>query len=73
MKREFSFQKGWSQVKQGEVSAVRAKLMTALSITTRMAFLNRLNGSVEPKVTEHEAIERIFKEHGITEIWGEVK
>ena len=73
MNRDFSFQKGWSQVKQGEVSVVRTQLMTALSITTRMAFLNRLNGDVEPKVTEYEAIERIFKEHGIAEIWGEMK
>ena len=67
---EFSFQKGWSQVKQGDVSTVRTKLMSALNITTRMAFLDRLNGKVEPKVTEHQAIENIFSEYGITEIWG---
>lgn len=67
---EFSFQKGWSQVKQGDASTVRSKLMAALNITTRMAFLDRLNGKVEPKVTEHRAIEEIFAEYGITEIWG---
>jgi hypothetical protein len=67
---EFSFQKGWLQVKQGDASAVRSKLMVALNITTRMAFLDRLNGKVEPRVTEHCAIEEIFAEYGITEIWG---
>ena len=70
MENNFSFQKGWSQVKQGDVSTVRTKLMSALNITTRMAFLDRLNGKVEPKVTEHQAIENIFSEYGITEIWG---
>lgn len=67
---EFSFQKGWSQVKQGDAAAVRSKLMAALNITTRMAFLDRLNGKVEPKITEHRAIEDVFAEYGITEIWG---
>ena len=67
---EFSFQKGWSQIKQCDVREVRTKLMTALNVTTRMAFLDRLNGKVEPKITEHRAIEDIFNEYGITEIWG---
>ncbi len=67
---QFSFQKGWSQVKQGDAATVRSRLMEALNITTRMAFLDRLNGKVEPKITEHQAIESIFAEYGITEIWG---
>jgi hypothetical protein len=69
---EFSFQKGWSQVKQGDAATVRSRLMVALNITTRMAFLDRLNGKVEPKVTEHAAIEQVFKSYGIKEIWGAV-
>jgi len=67
---EFSFQKGWSQVKQGDAATVRSKLMAALNITTRMAFLDRLNGKVEPKITEHRAIEDIFAEYGIKKVWG---
>lgn len=70
MENEFSFQKGWSQVKQGDVAAVRARLMAALNITTRMAFLDRLNGKVEPKVTEYQAIVEIFEKYGIKDIWG---
>jgi hypothetical protein len=69
---EFSFRKGWLQVKQGDAARVRSKLMSALNLTTRMAFLDRLNGKVEPKVSEHRAIEEIFSEYGITEVWGGV-
>jgi hypothetical protein len=67
---EFSFRKGWYQVKQGEARDVRAKIMSALNIATRMAFIDRLNGKYEPRVTEAKAIESIFAEHGITDIWG---
>lgn len=70
MENKFSFKKGWSQVQQREVATVREKLMEALNLKTRMAFLNRVNGLVEPKISEHEAIERIFKEHGIKDVWG---
>ena len=70
MENEFSFQKGWSQVRQGDVAGMRKKLNTALNLTTRMAFLNRLNGKVEHKITEYKAIEKIFNEYGIIEIWG---
>lgn len=70
MSGEFSFQKGWSQVRQSDVSTVRAKLMAALNITTRMAFLDRLNGKYEPKITEYREIEEIFGSYGITEVWG---
>ena len=43
----------------------------ALGLTSTPPFYQRLNGKVEPKVTEAEAIERIFAEYGITEVWGE--
>jgi hypothetical protein len=69
---KFSFLKGWLKVPQGKVHEVRVKLMKALNITTRVAFLDRLNGKVEPKVTEHAAIEEIFKGYGIKDIWGGV-
>jgi len=69
---KFSFQKGWSQVRQGDISAVRVRLMSVLNISTRMAFLDRLNGKVEHKVSEYEAIERVFADYGITDVWGPV-
>lgn len=68
---EFSFRKGWSQVRQGDAAAVRSKLMVALNLTTIMAFLDRLNGKVEPKVSEAKAIEEIFASYGIKQVWGD--
>ncbi|MGL5914159.1 MAG: hypothetical protein ACRCZB_08330 [Bacteroidales bacterium] len=44
--------------------------MAALKISSNPSFWARLNGHVEPKVSEAEAIERIFSEYGITEVWG---
>ena len=69
-KEQFAFQLGWSQVKNGDISECRAKLMAALNINTRMAFLNRLKGEVEPKVSEARAIEAVFAEYGIKDVWG---
>ena len=71
MNSQYSFRNGWLQVRQGDIRVVRKKLYHALGITTAVAFCNRLNGKVEPRVSEHESIERIFAEHGITEVWGD--
>lgn len=71
MVRSFSFKKGWNQLKHVDLEQARIKLMDALGLTTTPPFYQRLNGKVEPKVTEAEAIERIFAEYGITEVWGE--
>lgn len=67
----FSFKKAWSQVRQKDIEDVRNEIMAALALTTKPAFYNRLNGDVEPKVSEANAIEDIFNKYGITEIWGE--
>ena len=71
MARSFSFKKGWNQLKHVDVEQVRNKLMDALKLTSTPPFYQRLNGKVEPKVTEAEAIEQIFAEYGITDVWGE--
>lgn len=70
MSKEFSFNKGWSQVKNGDMSECRKKLMAALNVKTRAAFLNRLKGEVEPKISEAKAIEDVFAKYGIKEVWG---
>jgi hypothetical protein len=36
-----------------------------------MAFLNRLNGKVVPRINEYYAIERVFGEYGIKKVWGD--
>ena len=72
MNREFAFWNGWEQVRSGDRKAVRVKLMEAMNISSRRQFLARLKGEHEPKVTEHAAIERVFGEYGITDVWGHV-
>lgn len=67
----YSFKRGFDQVQRKDLEAVRQEIMSALSINTNPAFLQRMKGKVEPKVGEAAAIERIFKQRGITEIWGD--
>lgn len=73
MGSRFSFNEGFSQVKRKDLPAVKQAIMEAIGIRTRASWLSRLNGKVEPKVSEAEAIEAIFKQYGITKVWGEVK
>ena len=69
---EYSFQKGWFRLRQFEVAEARNRIMASLGITTRMAFLKRLNGETYGIPAERNEIERIFADYGITEIWGKV-
>jgi hypothetical protein len=69
--RNYAFQRGFSQVMNKDVQAVRHEIMEALNVTTRPAFLSRLRGEVEPKVSEAEKIEAIFSKYGVTDVWGE--
>ncbi len=67
----FSFAKGLKQVPAGKIKEVKASIMEALSITSKSSFSRRLNGWIEPKVSEKVAIEDIFYMYNITDIWGE--
>ena len=67
---DFSFKVGFSQVKQKDAQEVRERIMQALGLTTRASWYARLNGSVEPKVSEARAIEEVFGEFGIKNVWG---
>lgn len=67
---EFSFKLGFSQVKRKDSQEVRKQIMEALGLTTRASWYSRLNGDVEPKVSEARAIEEVFGEFGITNVWG---
>ena len=70
MGSRFSFNQGFMQVQKKDLPAVKQAIMDAIGIQTRASWLSRLNGKVEPKVSEAEAIEGIFKKYGITKIWG---
>ena len=69
---DFSFQKGWYDIPQGKVSGARKKFMSLLGLTTKQGFKNRLNGDVAHTPAERAAIEKIFAEYGITDVWGAV-
>lgn len=67
----FSFKKGWSQLPVGKSAEVKKKIIVALDLKCDTSFYPRLNGSYEPRLSEARAIEEIFAEYGITEVWGE--
>lgn len=67
---EYSFELGFSQVKRKDVAEVKSRIMAALGISTRSSWLARLNGTVEPKISEAKAIEEIFSDYDIEEVWG---
>lgn len=68
---DYSFKRGFAQVRQKDVSEVKKRIMSALGLTTRVSWNARLNGKVEPKVSEARAIEGVFADFGITKVWGE--
>lgn len=71
-KENFAFQLGWSQVRNKDMKSVRKELMEALGVTTRAAFLARLKGDVEPKVSQAKAVEDVFAKYGVKNVWGVV-
>jgi hypothetical protein len=71
MSKNNSFKKGFDQVPYGKAEELKAKLMGALKIKSRAAWLRRLNGNVDPKASEINAVDAVFAEYGITKGWGE--
>lgn len=66
----YSFQKGYNQIKLQDKNIVKRKIMRALKITTPPSWYQRLNGNIEPRVSEAKAIEAIFAKYGIKDVWG---
>ena len=71
METSYSFKKGFDQVPVGKAEAVKAELMMALKIESKSAWLRRLNGNVDPRVSEIAAVESVFAAHGIKNVWWE--
>ena len=67
----FSFKKGFRQLPVCKTKEVQEAIMSALGVSGRMSWYYRLNGKIEPRVSEAESIEAIFHQYNITEIWGE--
>lgn len=66
----FSFLKGYNQVPVARANEVRDKILSALGLKTRVSWYQRLYGNVEPKISEARAVESVFAEYGIKEVWG---
>ena len=66
----WSFQKGLDNVRSADLSECRGKLKNTLNIQSSWGLRLRATGTIIPKADETEKIEAIFKEYGVTEIWG---
>lgn len=62
---KWSFKDAFHSLPHNEMSIVRKEIEKALNIKANMSWYNRLNGNIEPKVSEYLAIKRIFKKRGI--------
>ena len=67
---ESSFNRGWSQIPHCFRKEVRNKLMDVFGIRTVSQFYARLRGEVEPKKSQIAAIEEVFREYNISDVWG---
>lgn len=69
-REEFSFLRGWSQVKIFQMQQVKNEILAALGLKTRVSWYQRLYGNIEPRITEAKAIEAVFAKYGINDVWG---
>lgn len=63
--KEWSFKEAYHSLPFNEMPIVRQEIEEAIGINTPTVWFNRLNGIVEPKVSEYIAITRIFAKRGI--------
>ena len=72
---DWSFEKGFGNVKLKDKDMVMHSIMGVFNITTRAGWLNRLHGKFEPRVSEARDIERIFKVYGVSkkDVWGKME
>jgi hypothetical protein len=68
---KFSFKKGFGQIQQKDANKVRDEIMESLNLKSRGSWHLRLNGDIEPKISEVKLIEGIFHKYGVTEIWDD--
>lgn len=69
--KQQGFRSGLNQVKVGDYKEVVEELKKALGINNRNSFYAYRDGAIEPKVTQAEAVERVFNRFGVTkDIWG---
>lgn len=72
--KDNAIQKGWNQVRVGEMKKVKEQLITKLSRNGIRMYRDRwirlLKGDARLSLSDRESVEKIFAEQGIKEIWG---
>ena len=69
-KKRYSFRKGYLQCTLAQKKELREKLMATLAIKGRTYFSTVLNkGILNISISYYEAINSVFHEYGITDIW----
>ncbi|MBV5348903.1 hypothetical protein JZU61_04505 [bacterium] len=71
MSKNYAFNRGFNQVSVGNAPLLKEELMKALKIKSRAAWIRRINGQVDPKVSEINSVETVFAKYGIKQVWGE--
>lgn len=69
-KKATAFRKGWLHLDPQHQEAVKAAIMQVLEVNTYASFLNYKNGKREMKKSQANAVEEIFAEYNVTDIWG---
>lgn len=72
IKHQWSFWNGWHEVPQSRHNEIKSEIMSALKITSNVAFCQRRRGLREPKFSEFTEITEIFRRYGVavSKIWG---
>ncbi len=66
-----SFKRGYNKVPRGIARKVRREIMSVMEINSNSGWFYILNGNSALKQIEKDAIEKVFQDHSITDIWGD--
>jgi len=64
------FRIGYYQLKYKDIKVVKERIKEVLEVNQDVSFQQYLYGKLEPTVSKAQAIEKIFAEHGVKDIWG---
>ncbi|MDR3188093.1 MAG: hypothetical protein LBT94_02780 [Prevotellaceae bacterium] len=65
------FQKGVGRIKEKDKKKFYKDVCEVFGVKTRTSYYRYVRGLIEPKISEAEALEKVFKKYGVTtNIWG---
>lgn len=70
IKNENSFKRGYLKVPKGLLNQVKQEIMDVLEVNSKSAWFVKIDGRTTLKQIEKDAIEKIFAQYNITDIWG---